>query len=192
MTEIINIDHELAARKVIEATDKSGINLIAFALKEKKDTEVLKDLKVKFRQRDAIAILKVWQKKPQKIVTLLQSSLNKEKINAEKGENKEKPYIGQILVSKFGYDCTLVKFYQAVKVTKCFVYIRQLKKEMAENVDGYGQQATYRPIKNDFLDDKPMRKRIKQDRYDPFFVAISSYEYAKPWSGLDQYEDSLD
>lgn len=114
-------------------------------------------------------------------------------------ENKEhdpkRPYVGQILYSKCGYNCQLVTFYQVVKVTKCFVWVKELKAKITENVDGYGQQVMKRPIKNDFYykNNKSLRRKIYKDTFNgAYAISISTYENAYPWKDNDLFEDSLD
>lgn len=174
---------------------ENKINLIKFASEEKTTEQIKKDLNVKFDQNTTDAIIKLMFTDPKTLTTVLQNAKNKKTIEKEEREhNSSRPYVGQILYSSCGYDCTLITFYQVVKVTKCFAWVKQLKSAMTENVDGYGQQTMKRPLKNNFEDGcETLRRKIMPDKYTKKFdISISTYEYAKPWDGRDVYEDTLD
>lgn len=176
------------ARQALKNADESKIKLVEFASNEAQKREMLNDLKVKFSTRESVAIVHALKTSPNKVIDILKQAREN-----ETKQDPTRPHVGQILTSSCGYDCSLVSFYQVVKVSKCFAWIKRLNKEMTRNVDGYGQQAFYKPIKNSFMSSKVLKKRINTDKYEnDFFINISSYEVAKPWDGTEQYEDSLD
>lgn len=176
-----------------EETDKK-IKLIRFAAAEQTAEQTKKDLNVLFDQDTINALIKLLVSDPKTLTTILQNAKNKKTIKEEQNKHDlKRPYVGQILYSAFGYDCTLIHFYQVIKATKCFVWVKQLNTTVTENVDGYGQQTMKRPVKNSFMDGcKTLRRKIMPDAYKSYEVAISKYEYASPWNGADIYEDTLD
>lgn len=194
----INDDSISTVRELFNEASKEQFNLIAFALQENTKKAAQQDLQVEFSPTVASKILRVYSSDPQKFITMLQSGLNhlvieKEQKKQAETHDKSKPYVGQILKSSFGYDCTLVSFYQVVKVTKCFVWIQEIKKQITENLDGYNQVTMSRPIKNGFYEgSKAQRKKIYKDKDSGFEILIDRYSLAKPWDGKDAYEDTCD
>ena len=188
-------DSKLLVENAIKEDTENKIKLIKFASEERTSQQRKQDLKVKFDDPTVNAILKLFANDPKTLTTVLQSAKNTKTIEKERQKHaSDRPYVGQILYSKCGYDCSLVSFYEVVKVTKCFVWVKEIKSAVTEDVDGYGQQVMKRPIKHAFYDNsKPMRRKICNDTYDHSYgIAISSYEGAYPWDGQDLYEDSLD
>lgn len=194
----INDDSIGTVRKLFNEASQEQFNLIAFALQENTKKAAQKDLQVKFSSTAASKILHVYSSDPQKFITMLQSGLNhlvikKEQKKQAETQDKSRPYVGQILKNSFGYDCTLVSFYQVVKVTKCFVWVKEIKKQTTEDLDGYNQVTMCRPIKNSFSkDSKPQRRKIYKDKYSGYVISIDGYSLAKPWNGKDTYEDTCD
>lgn len=186
---------EQKLKGILDKTNKSDLNLISFALQEKTPREAVKDLTAKFSENDALTIVYVVNNDAEEFTRLLQSKLSVDHVKEEQEQHKDatRPYVGQILYSIFGYDCTLVRFYQVVKVTKCFVTVRQLKRQTTKNCDGYGQQTMERPLKNQFDENyKPLRRKINHFSENSYSIDISPYETADPWNGNDVYEDTLD
>lgn len=189
------IDEENKLEKILTKSDRQGIALISFALQEKTVGQMMKDLTVKFTKDEALTISGALQNKQDEFIRLLQDKLTTDQIKREKKEhsNGARPYVGQILFSACGYDCTIVSFYQVLKVTKCFVTVKQIRKQVTKNCDGYGQQTMERPILNSFYENsKPIKRHIKQYGSNTSYISISNYKIAKPWDGKDVYRDTLD
>lgn len=194
----INDDSIGTVRQLFNEASKKQLNLIAFALQENTKKAAQKDLQVEFSPTIASKILQVYISDPKKFITMLQSGLNhliieKEQKKQAETQDKSQPYVGQILKCSFGYDCTLVSFYQVVKVTKCFIWVKEIEKQTTEDLDGYNQVTMCRPIKGSFdKDSKPQRRKIYKDKYSGYVISIDGYSLAKPWNGKDTYEDTCD
>lgn len=99
--------------------------------------------------------------------------------------------IGDILVSSYGYNCSLVSFYKVVRVTKASVYLQELRYKFTEH-DGYGQAGKVIPS-NEESSSEPFMRRVGRHNYNnQEFVAISKYEYAYAWDGNPVHYDSYD
>lgn len=101
-------------------------------------------------------------------------------------------HIDDILVSSYGYNCTLVSFYRVLRVTKASVVLQEIKWKFAEH-DGYGQVGKVVPVIEQVTLNSPITRRFKKT-YDGnnFYVAISKYEYAYLWDGQPVYYNSMD
>ena len=193
-------DSIINTRNILNNANEKQLKLVRFALKENNLNAAKKDLKVLFDEKESNDIVTAFRTSPNKVVEMLQSGKNHLIIQKEQrtkaaanSYDKSRPYVGQILQNVFGYDCTLVEFYQVTKVTKCFVWVRKLKKEMVENIDGYGQKAMYRPVRNKFIDgSKTLRRKIFKDRCTGYSISVDGYTSAQPWGGQDIYEDTCD
>lgn len=100
--------------------------------------------------------------------------------------------IGDILVSSYGYNCTLVSFYRVKRVTSASVWLQRLENKWAYDEDGYGQVGKVLPSERETAE-KPIMRRRQVNQYSKTeYVAISNYEYAYPWDGQAKYYNSLD
>lgn len=190
----IEVSDDVTREALNNLTSKQG-DLLLFAIEEKTKENMVKDLEVLFTKNQAVSIATTYAKDPNKFVTMLQSSCNKRAVTVSDNKHPDKshPYVGQILYSSFGYDCTLINFYKVTKVTAKTVVVQQIESTMVETTDGgYGQQGYVRPIPDKFVEgSKPMRRRIKHYSKDSFTISISDYQSAEPWNGEDIYEDTM-
>lgn len=100
--------------------------------------------------------------------------------------------INDILVSRFGYNCTLVNFYKVLSKTSSgkSVKIIRLKNKII-NDDGYGQAGeVVASSEND--GNNVLTKRILKTKNNDECLSIDSYEYAYLWDGKPVYFDSYD
>lgn len=98
--------------------------------------------------------------------------------------------IGDILVSQFGYNCSLVRFYKIIKTTSKSVKLQELKWKFTEH-DGYGQAGKVVPT--EITTDNVFSRKIKNDSIDEHsYVKINDYEYASKWNGNPVHYDSYD
>lgn len=58
---------------------------------------------------------------------------------------------GDIFYTSFGYDMTLVDFYQVVRVMPKSVSVKRIKNKIVENESGFSGKCV--PVKNNFVDD---------------------------------------
>lgn len=185
------VNYDTVARGALKDLTSQKSNLLMFALKENSARKIYQDLTVAFNDDQAAAIAVLYQKDPELLVKIIQNGINVKKQKEEsKKHDPSKPYAGQILVESGGYNCILVSFYQVVKVTKCFVWVKPIKAETVQDVDGYGQQTYKRPIKDSFESNKALRRKIHP--YNGKWCILPYYHIAKPWDGQDAYEDTLD
>lgn len=107
-------------------------------------------------------------------------------------DNKTNIEKGDILVSKCGYNCTLVSFYKVVDLTPSgkSAKIIQLKNKFVED-DGYGQAGTVIPS-NEKFNDKILTKRIDKSSGNTDILKINNYEYAYIWDNKPVYFNSYD
>lgn len=99
--------------------------------------------------------------------------------------------IGDMLVSRYGYNCSLVNFYKVVGLSKSSVWLLKHDEQFVSD-DGYGQVGEVVPTKY-AITDKPIVKRLKHSDYNnEDYVKISNYEYAYPWNGKPVHYDSMD
>lgn len=99
--------------------------------------------------------------------------------------------VDDILVSSYGYNCTLVEYYRVKRVTNCSVWLQKLETKHSYNDDEYGQSGKVIPGKETL--DKPIMRRISRDNYsNTFYVAINKYKYAYQWDGNPTYYNSMD
>lgn len=95
--------------------------------------------------------------------------------------------LGDILVAKFGYNCTLVDFYKVIKKTPKMVTVQKIGSKIVSH-DGYGQ-AGYVVADESIVEDEIIRRKII-DRNDA--IKISDYQYAYVWDGNEVHFDSYD
>jgi hypothetical protein len=88
--------------------------------------------------------------------------------------------IGDILESSWGYDQTNVDFYQVVKSTASTVTLRKIN---AKTVAGDGWTGKVTPIKDDFDDAEPLRRKVKDGWNGEPYVKVKSYAMAHRWDG---------
>ena len=95
--------------------------------------------------------------------------------------------VNDILVSSFGYNCTLVEFYKVVKATDKTLWLKELKWKFTED-DGYGQAG--KVIPEDVEIGSIIMKRQPSEGMES--VKISSCERAYMWNGQPVYYNSYD
>lgn len=166
--------------------------LINFAFEEKNIQRTIDDLSPKFGKKIAIALVKVLEKEPNTWNAMHTSALNRLKtVKEDMKRDLHKPFVGQILKFTSSYNATS-RFYQVVKVTKCFVWIKQINSEVTQNIDGYNQRTYERPIKDDFRNNEPAKRyKIKTNGGKRYYISMS-YGLAEPWNGADAYNDYCD
>lgn len=88
--------------------------------------------------------------------------------------------VGDIMVSSWGWEQTNVDFYQVVKTTGSFVYVRHIKSKTTPTGDMRGTAVA---IKDSFdNEDAPLRFKCGQDNT----IKIESYARATKWDGAPQ------
>lgn len=92
--------------------------------------------------------------------------------------NKEKIQIGDIYYSTWGYDQTNVDFYQVTAKKGCFIWLRELAQERTGT---HLDQGTAKPIKNRFLPDTEIKKKVSSS--EGGYISLNSYSSAFPWDG---------
>jgi len=93
---------------------------------------------------------------------------------------------GDILVSQWGYNMTIVDFYEIVKTTpsrKTFI-VKQLKDKI---VSGNGMQGKAVPVKGEYKSNEEIRARV--NKYNRVKIDHSSLSL---WNGEPVYFDHLD
>ena len=97
---------------------------------------------------------------------------------------------GTIFVASWGYDMTIVDYYQVVKRTGKSVYVR----EISGSKHG-GWSGTVTANKDSFVDTKTYRCVLSGDPKDKTNKSVSitvDGKYAKVWDGKERYYNSLD
>lgn len=99
--------------------------------------------------------------------------------------------VNDILVSKSGYNCTLVDFYKVVRTSKTNAWLQKLESRITSH-DGYGQ-AGYVVPSDKVSNDVQLRRKIQTSEYGHSdYVKVSNYEYAYLWDGKEVAFDSYD
>lgn len=90
--------------------------------------------------------------------------------------------LGDIFVSRWGYDQTNVDFYQVVGTTKTMVMLRPVAKRL---VRGRGEPTEYVvPLANNFTG-PVLRKKLKEHWRGGPWVDLNSYSGASKWDGKE-------
>ena len=99
--------------------------------------------------------------------------------------------VNDIVVSKFGYNCSLVTFYKVIGFTpsKKSVKLQEFTNKFATN-DGYNQAGTVIP--NLPNDTSIITKRINEFSDGTDYIKINDYEYAYKWDNKPVWYDSCD
>lgn len=97
--------------------------------------------------------------------------------------------VNDILVSSYGYNCTLVDFYKVVKATEKSIWIQELGWKFTED-DGYGQAGKVVPVEIENNQNKIIVKRQPSD--DSSYVKVDYYKYGSLWNGQPVYYNSYD
>ena len=95
--------------------------------------------------------------------------------------------IGDILVAKFGYNCTLVDFYKVINRTPKMVTVQKIGSKIVSH-DGYGQ-AGYVVADEEVVEDEVLKRKIIESTE---AIKISDYCYAYKWDGNEVRFDSYD
>ena len=99
--------------------------------------------------------------------------------------------VGDILYSSWGYDMTIVNWYQVVAVTPKMVTVAEIRSRI---VAGDGMRVTSMSIPNafvekrEYLDKVRFSRLVKDDRY----IQINESETARRWDGEPKYHDHWD
>jgi hypothetical protein len=94
-------------------------------------------------------------------------------------EAKKNIAIGDIYVASWGYSMTIVDAYQVVGKTAAMVTLREI--DMTTTSGDAGFTGEVRPIKDAFLNEKTMKKRIGE------YIKIDSSAFARKWDGERSY-----
>ena len=115
-----------------------------------------------------------------------------EKLHLNKGMKSQVDYddpstwdVGDILVAQWGYDMTIVDFYEITKITgshKTFT-LKNLKNKI---VSGNGMQGTCVPEEGKYENDKELRARVTK-----YNRAKVDGEYLSLWSGKPVHFDHM-
>lgn len=99
--------------------------------------------------------------------------------------------VGDILVSKFGYNCTLVNFYKVLSITPSGKSVRlaEIGSKIVED-DGYGQAGFVMPV--DEIKKTVGTKKINNSPYNGDYIKIDTYQYAYKWDGNKVHFNSYD
>lgn len=92
--------------------------------------------------------------------------------------------IGDIFVSSWGYEQTNVDFYQIIEIKKSQASIKKLSKSISEALGSMSGYVT--AIKDHFLNDEIINKRILFDGNNPYFKF--DHTTASRWDGREQYQ----
>lgn len=93
---------------------------------------------------------------------------------------KQKPQVGDVVVSSYGYDATFYDFYKVVKTTKTQVTLQKLGKTKSWATNG-GPTVGVKPDVNVTVGE-PFRRKVK-DYGSWWSVAVGKYEFAQSlWS----------
>lgn len=98
--------------------------------------------------------------------------------------------VNDILVAKFGYNCTLVRFYKVLKVTETQIQFVEIDSQMVDH-DGYGQAGHVMPLEIDIVGKKIIRRKVYVNG-DYVSVKVDDYIWAKKWDGNKVHFDSYD
>lgn len=101
--------------------------------------------------------------------------------------------VGSVLVSSWGYSMTIVDFYQVVKRTNSFVYLKEL---MGTTVEDNGPGGSLVRPTTQFADSTIYRAKIVVDKYDSnggwYIRAPQGHGILHAWDGKDVYENRWD
>lgn len=97
--------------------------------------------------------------------------------------------VGDILVGKYGYNCTLVNFYVVKRITSANVWLQPMA-DIVVSHDDYGQAGFVIPGVED-LSKQCIRRKI-HSFLDDEFIKIETYEYAELWNGKEVHFDTYD
>lgn len=82
--------------------------------------------------------------------------------------------VGDILVSSWGWSATIISYYEVVKTTKCFVWVKELKYEMNEMAD-------VMPILGKYREDKIHKCKLHTDHDN--YIIVEEIKCARVWDG---------
>ena len=101
--------------------------------------------------------------------------------------------IGDLFVSKWGYEQTNITPYQVLKVSGDWITLQQIAINIDELISESDMTRTFTLKTNNGIvssDKKPIRRKLLDfGRYEPT-LKISSYEYAHLYNGEKLYESS--
>ena len=98
--------------------------------------------------------------------------------------------LGKILVSRYGYSVSLVKFYKIVKKTAKSVTLQEMKYKFVSS-DGYNQQGMVVPT-NEKEDTRIISRRVLDSDSEAPYVKIDNYSRAYVWNNQPVWYDSCD
>lgn len=115
---------------------------------------------------------------------------------AKNNNTPANPYkVGDIVSISFGYDMTLVEFYEVVRTTACKVELRQL--EQTDNYDGFLYGTTI-PVAGCYTESQEFKAgtlfKVCENGVIkiPYWPGCSSYHYATRWNGKPKYFNHCD
>ena len=92
--------------------------------------------------------------------------------------------VGDILFTSWGYDMTIVDYYEIIKATGKSFVVKHLKDKI---VSGSRQRGESMPILGEYESDKEIRCKISKYNY----LKIDG-EFAHLWNGKSQHTDTMD
>lgn len=176
-------------QSILDNSSLKELNLIINATYDNKKKS-LNELKNTFSEEDLNIIFDQYNHKRRSFTALIKSNVKKLKSAAGL------PYKGEILVADIGYSCQIIAFYQVVRTSNHFIWIKPVDKAMVPNKRKDNQQAYVLPVLTyDFsisnLETKVLKKKIQKNE-DSYMIKIDDYSFAKPWNGQPVYQDSCD
>ena len=94
-------------------------------------------------------------------------------------------FVGDVLYSSWGYEQTNVEFYQVVEVKGSSVYLREVYQNSSD-VHGSPHGGRTQPRRNEFINDKVVRKLVAQDGS----VKAPIHGWLSKWTGKSVYTSS--
>lgn len=98
--------------------------------------------------------------------------------------------LGEILVSRYGYSVSLVKFYKIIRKTAKTVTLQEMKYKFVSS-DGYNQQGFVEPT-NEKEDTRIISRRVLDIDSKSPYVKIDNYSRAYLWDKKAVWYDSCD
>lgn len=109
----------------------------------------------------------------------------KEKRKAEKKAFTPELNIGDIYSSSWGYEQTNINFYQVIEIKgKATVVIKEIAQDIVkDSMYSHGMACEVMPVKDEFLNDRTLVKRVGQ-----YGIRINSVASARKWKGTPEYK----
>ena len=107
------------------------------------------------------------------------------KASRQAAKAEEHYFVGDVLYSSWGYEQTNVEFYQVVEVKGSSVYLREVYQNSSD-VHGSPHGGRTQPRRNEFINDKVVRKLVAQDGS----VKAPIHGWLSKWTGKSDYTSS--